>query len=124
MPAGGTVNSIDLSADRPGRAVMAVYRYRENDFRPYVFITDDYGERWRLVTDGRNGIPADHPVRVVREDPDRPGLLYAGTEFGMFVSFDDGARWQTLQQNLPHTPITDLRRSFWILDDVTPLHAM
>jgi photosystem II stability/assembly factor-like uncharacterized protein len=136
MPAGGTVNSIDLSASRPGRAAMAVYRYRDDDFRPYVFVTDDYGERWRLVTDGGNGIPADHPVRVVREDPDRDGLLYAGTEFGLFVSFDDGQNWQSLQQNLPVTPVTDLKvhrqdlvvatqgRSFWILDDLTPLHQV
>lgn len=136
MPAEGTVNSIDLSAGTAGRAVMAVYRYRDGDFRPYVFVTTDYGENWALVTDGTNGIPDDHPVRVVREDPDREGLLYAGTEFGMFVSFDDGAHWQAFQQNLPRTPITDLRvhrqdlvvatqgRSFWILDDVTPLHAI
>ncbi len=136
MPAEGTVNSIDLSPNTPGRAVMAVYRYRDDDFRPYVFLTEDFGEGWRLLTDGQNGIPADHPVRVVREDPDREGLLYAGTEFGMFVSFDDGRNWQSFQQNLPRTPITDLRvhqqdlvvatqgRSFWILGDVTPLHAM
>jgi photosystem II stability/assembly factor-like uncharacterized protein len=136
MPSEGTVNSIDLSPNRPGRAVIAVYKYRDDDFRPYVFLTDDHGASWRLLTDGRNGIPDDHPVRVVREDPDREGLLYAGTEFGMFVSFDEGAHWQTLQQNLPRTPISDLRvhrqdlvvatqgRSFWILDDLTPLHAM
>ncbi len=136
MPVGGTVNSIDLNPGIPGRAVMAVYRYREGDFRPYVFLTEDYGARWRLLTDGSNGIPADHPVRVVREDPDREGLLYAGTEFGMYVSFDEGAHWQPLQQNLPRTPITDLRvheqdlvvatqgRSFWILDDLTPLHTL
>jgi hypothetical protein len=136
MPPEGTVNSIDLSPNRPGRAVMAVYRYRDDDFRPYVFLTDDYGESWRSLTDGENGIPDDHPVRVVREDPDREGLFYAGTEFGMHVSFDNGAHWQSLQLNLPHTPITDLKvhrqdlvvatqgRSFWILDDVTPLHAM
>ncbi len=136
MPAEGTVNSIDLSASTPGRAVMAVFKYRDGDFRPYVFRTTDWGERWALLTNGSNGIPEDHPVRVVREDPDREGLLYAGTEFGMFVSFDDGRNWQSLQQNLPRTPITDLRvhhddlvvatqgRSFWILDDVTPLHAM
>jgi photosystem II stability/assembly factor-like uncharacterized protein len=136
MPPEGTVNSIDLSPNRPGRAVMAVYKYRDDDFRPYVFLTDSYGVRWRLLTDGRNGIPDHHPVRVVREDPDREGLLYAGTEFGMFVSFDEGARWQPLQLNLPRSPITDLRvhrqdlvvatqgRSFWILDDLTPLHAM
>jgi photosystem II stability/assembly factor-like uncharacterized protein len=136
MPPEGTVNSIDLSPNTPGRAVMAVYRYRDGDFRPYVFLTEDFGESWDLLTDGTNGIPADHPVRVVREDPDREGLLYAGTEFGMFVSFDGGAHWQPFQQNLPRTPITDLKvhrrdlvvstqgRSFWILDDVTPLHAM
>ncbi len=136
MPTGGTVNSIDLNPHVPGRAVMAVYRYREGDFRPYVFLTEDYGSRWRLLTDGTNGIPEDFPVRVVREDPDREGLLYAGTEFGMFVSFDEGAHWQPLQQNLPRTPIMDLKvhrqdlvvatqgRSFWILDDLTPLHTM
>jgi len=136
MPAGGTVNSLDLNPNRPGRAVMAVYRYREDDFRPYVFLTNDFGSSWRLLTDGVNGIPADHPVRVVREDPDREGLLYAGTEFGIFVSFDEGAHWQSLQQNLPAAPIADMKvhrqdlaiathgRSFWILDDLTPLHAM
>ena len=136
MPAEGTVNSIDLSPATPGRAVMAVYRYRDGDFRPYVFLTRDYGDSWSLLTDGENGIPADHPVRVVREDPEREGLLYAGTEFGMFVSFDGGENWQPFQQNLPRTPITDLEvhrndlvvatqgRSFWILDDVTPLHDM
>lgn len=136
MPDQGTVNSIDLSANRHGRAVMAVYKYRDNDFRPYVFLTDNFGEDWRLLTDGQNGIPEDHPVRVVREDPEREGLFYAGTEFGMFVSFDEGAHWQSFQQNLPRTPIADLRvhrqdlvvathgRSFWILDDVTPLHTM
>ena len=136
MPEGGTVNSIDLSVDEPGRAVMAVYRYREGDFRPYVFLTESWGEDWQLLTDGENGIPADHFVRVVREDPDRQGLLYAGTEFGMYVSFDEGAHWQPLQRNLPITPVTDLAvhrqdlvvatqgRSFWILDDVTPLHEL
>ncbi|MEJ2540751.1 MAG: glycosyl hydrolase, partial [Gemmatimonadota bacterium] len=136
MPREGTVNSIDLSTRRPGRAVMAVYRYRDGDFRPYVFLTDDYGDDWDLLTDGENGIPEDHPVRVVREDPDRPGLFYAGTEFGMYLSFDEGDHWQPLQLNLPRTPVTDLRvhrqdlvvatqgRSFWILDDLTPLHGL
>jgi len=136
MPAEGTVNSIDLHPTRHGRALMAVYKYRDNDFRPYVFLTDNFGEDWRLLTNGQNGIPEDFPVRVVREDPDRDGLFYAGTEFGMFISFDEGGNWQEFQQNLPRTPITDLRvhehdlvvatqgRSFWILDDVTPLHTM
>ena len=136
MPALGTVDEIDLSAHVPGRAIMAVHRYRLDDFRPYVFGTDDYGRTWRLLTNGANGIPADHPVRTVREDPDRRGLLYAGTEFGIFVSFDDGAHWQSLQRNLPVTPITGMQvrhrdlivstqgRSFWILDDITPLHEL
>ena len=136
MPARGTVNTIDVSAHAPGRIHIAVHRYRENDFRPYIFRTDDYGAHWQLLTDGNNGIPADHWVRVVREDPDRRGLLYAGTEFGMYVSFDDGAHWQSLQLNLPVTPVTDLQihrgdlvvatqgRGFWILDDMTPLRQL
>ncbi|MBI4538380.1 MAG: glycosyl hydrolase [Gemmatimonadetes bacterium] len=136
MPPLGTVNRIEVSPHRPGKVYLAVHRYRLDDFRPYVFKTEDSGGSWKLLTDGRNGIPADHPVRVVREDPDREGLLYAGTEFGLFVSFDDGAHWQSLQLNLPVTPITDLKvhrrdlvvatqgRSFWILDDLTPLHQL
>lgn len=134
MPEWGCVNAIDLSAHDPGRAHIAVYRYRQNDFAPYIFRTDDYGKTWKKLTDGNNGIPANHFVRVVREDPDRKGLLYAGTEFGMYVSFDDGAHWQKFRLNLPVTPITDLMvhqkdlivatqgRGFYILDNVTPLH--
>ncbi len=138
MPENGTVNRIEVSPHRAGRAFLAVQRYRLDDWRPYVFRTDDYGRSWDLLTDGRNGIPADYPVRVVREDPEVEGLLYAGTEFGLFVSFDDGDRWQPLQGNLPTTPITDLRvqaprgdlavatqgRSFWVLDDLTPLREL
>ena len=115
---------------------LAAHRYRLDDFRPWIYVTNDYGKTWRLLTDGKNGISAGTPTRVVREDPERRGLLYAGTERGLFVSFDDGARWQSLQLNLPQVPVTDLRvhrkdlvvstqgRSFWILDDVTPLHAL
>jgi len=136
IPPFGTVNMIDLSAHDPGRAFIAVHKYREDDFKPYVFRTNNYGESWDLLTDGRNGIPANHFVRVVREDSDRKGLLYAGTEFGMYISFDDGAHWQKFQLNLPVTPITDLMvyrkdllvatqgRSFWILDDLSPLHQI
>ncbi len=136
MPAFGTVNKIDLSTHASGRALMAVQKYRFDDFRPYVYLTNNYGKSWTLLTDGSNGIPEDYPVRVVREDPERKGLLYAGTEFGMFVSFDEGANWQPLQLNLPVVPITDLRvhqqdlvlstqgRSFWIMDDITPLHQI
>ncbi len=136
MPEWGQVNSLELSAHGAGRAFLAVTRYKFDDFRPWIFRTDDFGRTWDLIADGRNGIPADHFVRVVREDPDRKGLIYAGTEFGLYVSFDDGGRWLPLQGNLPVTPITDLAvtrkdlviatqgRSFWILDDLTPLHEM
>ncbi len=136
MPKEGTVNKIELSSHAPGRAFLAVYNYRYNDFKPYIFKTEDYGKSWNLLTDGKNGIPEDHFVRAIGEDPDRPGLLYAGTEFGMYISFDDGTHWQSLQLNLPHSPITDLEianrdlvlstqgRSFWILDDLSPLHQL
>jgi hypothetical protein len=136
MPEWGTVNTLEISPHQAGRAFIAVYKYRWDDLSPYIFRTDDYGASWKLLTDGRNGIPSDHFVRVVREDPDRKGLLYAGTEFGMFVSFDDGQHWQSLQLNLPVTQIADMQvhrkdlvvathgRSFWILDDLTPLHQI
>ena len=134
LPQFSTVNMIDLSAHGTGRAHVAVYRYRMQDDTPYMWRTDDYGESWtRLST---NGIEPGHFVRVVREDPEREGLLFAGTEFGLYVSFDSGSSWQSLQQNLPITPITDMLvhegdlvigtqgRSFWILDDISPLRTM
>ena len=135
LPVDATVNSIDISATAPGRAHVAAYNYRLGDPHPYLFQTNDYGQSWRLLTNGTNGIPADHFTRVVREDPERRGLLFAGTEFGMYVSFDDGAHWQSFQKNLPNTPVTDIQvhrgdvvlstqgRSFWILDDITPLRS-
>ncbi len=136
MPEWGQVNMIDASPHDAARAFIAVTKYKLDDFRPYLFRTDDYGQTWKLLTDGKNGIPSNHFSRVVREDPDRKGLLYAGTEFGMYLSFNDGASWQSLQLNLPVTPITDLQlkekdlvvatqgRAFWILDDLTPLHQL
>ena len=136
MPEWGTVNSIELSAHDPGRAFIAVHRYRMDDSRPYIFRTDDFGASWNRIADGFNGIPADHFVRVVREDTQRKGLLFAGTEFGLFVSLDDGSTWQAFQLDLPVTPITDMAvkrgdlvlstqgRSFWILDDLSPLRQM
>lgn len=136
LPPLATVNRIEVSPHAPGRAFVALHRYRLDDFAPYVYRTDDYGRTWTRIADGRNGIPANHPVRVVREDDQRRGLLYAGTEFGLFVSFDDGARWQSLQLNLPKTPVMDLKvhrgdlavatqgRSFWILDDLGPLREL
>ena len=131
-----TVSDLTISPHEPGRAFIAVHRYRMDDWRPMIYRTDNYGEDWTLLTDGTNGIPPEHPTRTVVEDPDRRGLLYAGTEFGLFVSFDDGAHWQSFQQNLPETPINDLvvheqdlivatqGRSLWIMDDLTPLHQL
>lgn len=136
MPRLATVNRIEISPHQAGRAFLAVHRYRMDDWMPYIFRTDDFGENWELLTDGTNGIPADYWVRVVREDDVQPGLLYAGTEFGAFVSFDNGDRWQELQMNLPATPVTDMKvhqsdlvlstqgRSFWVLDDLTPLREL
>lgn len=127
MPEWGTVSTIDPSVHEPGRAVIAVYRYLLGDRRPYIFVTDDYGRSWRGVV---NGIDGGHYVRAVREDHDHKGLLYAGTEFGIYVSWDDGARWQRLQLNLPVVPVSDLRvhrkdlvlstfgRGLWVLEDL------
>jgi photosystem II stability/assembly factor-like uncharacterized protein len=132
----GRVQTIEVSPHRPAKAYASILRYQLGDFEPHVYKTENYGESWTRITTGTNGIPIDHPVRVVREDPDREGLLYAGTEFGMFVSFDDGVGWQSLQLNLPATPVSDMKlvnkdlvlstmgRSFWILYDVTPLHEV
>jgi photosystem II stability/assembly factor-like uncharacterized protein len=133
LPKGGRVQYIETSPHRKGSAYYAVYRYLLGDYQPYIYKTEDYGATWKRLTDGTNGIPKDWPTRVVREDPDREGLLYAGTEFGMFISFDDGAHWQHFDQNMPTVPVTDIKRhqkdlivstqgrSFYIMDDVTPL---
>ncbi|HEY8165633.1 MAG TPA: hypothetical protein VIF83_08785 [Gemmatimonadaceae bacterium] len=133
QPKGCRVQNIEASPHRAASAYYAVLCYVLGDFRPYLWRTDDYGRTWTLLTTQFNGIPYDFPTRVVREDPVRSGLLYAGTEFGMFVSFDNGGRWHSLQLNLPVTPVTDIKvqrgdlvistqgRSFWILDDVEPL---
>jgi photosystem II stability/assembly factor-like uncharacterized protein len=136
MPHDATVSRIEISPETAGRVYVAAQRYRLDDWHPYILRTEDYGAHWTLLTDGANGIPADHPVRVVREDDVVSGLLYAGTEFGAYVSFDDGAHWQTLQLNLPATPVMDMKvhrgdlvlatqgRSFWVLDDLTPLREL
>jgi photosystem II stability/assembly factor-like uncharacterized protein len=136
LPTGGRVQYIDASPHRKGSAYFAVYRWLLGDYQPYIYRTDDYGKTWARLTDGKNGIPADWPTRVVREDPDREGLLYAGTEFGMFISFDNGSHWQSFQLNLPNIPISDIKvhhkdlvvstqgRALWILDNVTSLHQL
>jgi hypothetical protein len=133
---GGRVAWIEASPHRPGSAYYATYRYLLGDYAPYIYRTDDYGQSWTRLTDGKNGIPEDWPTRVVREDPDREGLLYAGTEFGMFISFDNGAHWQPFRQNMPHVPINDIRvfrkdvivatqgRAIWSLDNVSSLHQI
>src|ERR671933_1902592 len=99
------INEIDASPLDKGTAYVAATMYKSDDFRPYLYKTNDYGKTWKKIT---NGIPDSAFTRVIREDPNKKGLLYAGTETGMYVSFDDGARWQSLQLNLPVVPITDL----------------
>jgi hypothetical protein len=133
LPPGGRVQSIDISRHRKGTAYVAVYRYLLGDFKPYAYRTTDYGRTWTRLTTGTNGVADDTPTRVLREDPERQGLLYLGTEFGFYVSANDGASWTSMQRNLPITPITDIKvhrrdlvlstmgRGFWILDDLTPL---
>ncbi|HSG81715.1 MAG TPA: hypothetical protein VLC48_05660, partial [Gemmatimonadota bacterium] len=136
LPPGGRVDAIEPSAHRPGVAYIAVLRYQLDDPSPYIYKTLDFGRSWTRLSTGANGIPAGYPTRVVREDPERAGLLYAGTEYGIFVSFDDGLHWVSLQQNLPVTPVTDIKlhrgdlvlstmgRGFWIMDDVGPLRQL
>ena len=136
MPPEGRIQNIDPSPHDPAKAYVAGYRTLLGDFRPFLYRTEDYGQTWTLLTPGDNGVPSHHPTRVVREDPEREGLLYLGTEFGMFVSFDDGATWETFQFDLPATPITDMEvyrgdlvlstmgRGFWIMDDLSPVRQM
>ncbi len=126
----GMINAIDVSPHAPGVAYVVAMKYKEGDNAPYVYRTGDYGRRWQLIS---GGLPQAHFARVVREDPERRGLLFAGMERGLFVSFDDGASWESLQLNLPVVPITDLivrrgdlvlatqGRAFWVVDDISPL---
>jgi len=122
----GMINSIDASEHAPGVAYVTAMKYKEGDNAPYAWRTDDYGQSWKRIA---GGLPQEYFVRVVREDPERQGLLYAGMERGLFVSVDEGDSWQSLQLNLPVVPITDLMvrrgdlvlatqgRAFWIVDD-------
>jgi photosystem II stability/assembly factor-like uncharacterized protein len=134
MPEWIQINSLDASSFDAGTAYVAATMYKYDDNKPYLYKTSDFGKTWKKIT---NGIP-DTFTRVIREDPNKRGLLYAGTETGLYVSFDEGANWQSLQLNLPTVPITDLviqkrekelvaatqGRSFWILDDLPLLHQM
>ena len=129
------INSLDASPHDAATAYVAATMYKSDDNKPYLYKTNDYGKTWKKIT---KGIPDSAFTRVIREDPHRKGLLYAGTETGLYVSYDDGENWQSLQLNLPVVPITDLiiqkrdkdlvvatqGRAFWILDDLTVLHQM
>jgi len=130
MPEWGTVDMIEADPHKAGTAYIAVDCHRLDDLRPHAFRTDDFGKTWVAIT---NGIPDTAYVHAIRVDPARPGLLYAGTENGIFSSFDNGAHWQPLQLNLPRVPVHDLvvhqgdlaiathGRAFWILDDLSPI---
>jgi hypothetical protein len=131
LPPDGRIDCVEPSPHDAHKAYFTALRYQLNDWKPYIYKTADKGKSWTRIT---NGIPDGYPVRVVREDPAVEGLLYAGTEFGMFISLDDGGHWQPFQQNLPVTPVTDIKvhggnlnistmgRGFWILDDLSPLY--
>ncbi len=133
LPGGGRVDAVEPSSHHPAKAYACILRYQLGDWKPYIYRTNNYGGSWKLLTNGKNGIPQDFPVRVVREDPEREGLLYAGTEYGLFISLDDGENWKPFQQNLPVTPITDIKiirgdltlstmgRGFWVLDNISSL---
>ena len=133
MPEWILINSIEVDPFNPGGLYVAATMYKHGDFAPYLYRTKDYGASWTKIT---NGIEAEHFTRVIRADPDREGLLYAGTEAGMYISFDDGDNWSSFQMNLPVVPITDLAlknkdlvvatqgRSFWLIDDLSPLHQL
>jgi photosystem II stability/assembly factor-like uncharacterized protein len=135
MPEWIRINSIDASAHDAGTAYVAATNYQMDDFRPYLYKTTDYGKTWKKIV---NGIPSNAFTRVVREDPNRKGLLVAGTETGLYLSFDDGENWKSFQLNMPVTPITDMQfhkrekelvigtegRSFWVLDDVGMLYQL
>jgi photosystem II stability/assembly factor-like uncharacterized protein len=121
-------NAIETDPFRKGSAYIIGTRYKLDDYTPYIYKTEDYGKSWKLIT---NGINKMHFTRVMRADKKRPGLLYAGTEFGMYISYDDGANWKPFQLNLPVVPITDLTiknndlvvatqgRAFWVIDDLS-----
>lgn len=126
----GLVNSIEVSPHDPAVVYVVVMKYKSGDQRPYVYRSNNYGSRWQSIS---GGLPDAHFARVVREDPERRGLLYAGMERGLFVSFDAGENWEQLRGDLPIVPITDLMvrrndlvlatqgRAFWVLDDITPI---
>lgn len=132
-PMRNMMNCIDIHPTIKGGAYLAATSYKFGDYTPYLYKTTDYGKTWKLIT---NGIPSNYYTRAIRADKVRPGLLYAGTEWGMFISWDDGDNWQPFQLNLPITAIRDLHirdntliaathgRSFWMIDDLGPLQQV
>jgi hypothetical protein len=133
MPDFIRISLIEASPHKPGTAYVAAKHYQADDRRPYAYRTDDYGATWTKIV---NGIPTHDFFQAIREDPKRPGLLYAGTEHGIYVSFDNGAEWQSLRLNLPDVQVADLviegddlvigthGRAFYILDDISPLRQL
>lgn len=135
LPEFAMISIIHPSETVKGKVYVAATRYMSGDRKPYLFKSTDYGKSWTLIT---SGIPADEYTRVMREDPNVPGLLYAGTERGIYYSINDGDSWESLQSNLPITSVRDLQvqaresdlviathgRAFWVMDDLTPLYAM
>ena len=133
IPEWSLVSSIDPSSHDPATVYIAVTSYQHGDYKPYLFKTNDYGRSWDLITNGIRDIDF---TRVIRHDPSRKGLLYSGTEGGVYLSLDDGENWESLQLNLPKVPIHDMilkdldlvvathGRAIWILDDLSPLHQL
>ena len=136
LPEWAFIRTVEPSPHDPAALYLAATRYKLDDPAPYLYKTADYGETWRAITGSGGGlsIPPDDFVRVIRADPGGRGVLYAGTETGLYVSLDDGTKWRRWRSNFPVTPVYDLKiegtdlviathgRSFWILDDLTPLH--
>ena len=126
-------NSIETSPFNSGKVYLAGATYKTGDFNPYLYKTFDYGKTWKKII---NGIPKEHFTRVLKADPIKEGLLYTGTEYGIYISYDDGESWNSFQKNLPQVPITDLKikdnslivatqgRGIWVLDDLTVLHQL
>lgn len=133
MPEWMMINAIEINPFKKGSVYVVGTRYKLGDYRPYIYKTENYGKTWKLLV---NGIDNEDFTRALKADPKRKGLLYAGTEKGMYISFDDGKNWERFQLNLPIVPITDLAikddnliaatqgRSFWMIDDLTPIHQL
>ncbi len=133
LPEWSQINSVEANPFNEGGLYVAATRYKSDDYKPYLLKTTDFGKTWKKIV---SGIDEKHFTRVIRADSKRQGLLFAGTEEGMYISFNDGDNWQTFQQNLPIVPITDLAiknedlivatqgRSFWMIDDISPLRLL